>query len=272
MAQVYFSKDNDGEMQAATEKARDTFRYFWRELSWEYRRIVPGFDMFAIKVPFQDPPEIAEREGADGVEHMWISEIGFDGVDISGTLLNDPNWLKSVSSGDKVEVPLRGISDWMYVLHGRAHGGFTINLLRSRMSKRERAEHDGAWGLDFGNPEDIQLVPDFEAARPKGLFSRLFGKKSKPVDPEAEHPMAVNMVESLVTFLKEDPTNATTPDDDGLTMLHQLAMAGTTVGVKALLEHGADAGAKTNKGKTAFDLAKTLGWKEVAQVLKRAMS
>lgn len=270
MALVYFSKDDDREMQAAIEKARETFRYFWRELSWEYRRIVPAFDMTAIKVPFQDPPEIAEREGAAGVEHMWVSEISFDGVDITGKLLNSPNWLKSVSEGDDVSVPLNGISDWMYVFQGRAHGGFTINLLRSRMSKRERAEHDGAWGLDFGDPNEIRLVPDFEGAKKKGFFAKLFGKKPEPVDPDAEHPMALNMGESLAQFLKEDPDNATSAGDDGLTMLHSLALAGSAIAVKTLLKHGADPKAKTAKGKTAYDLAKALGWKEVAQILKQA--
>lgn len=67
MAQVYYHKDNDPEMQKAIDEARATFRYFWREMSWEYRRIVPALDMSAVKVPFQDPPELAEREGADGV-------------------------------------------------------------------------------------------------------------------------------------------------------------------------------------------------------------
>ena len=97
----------------------------------------------------------------------------------------------------------------------------------------------------------------------------LFRSKPEPVNPDAEHPMAINMAESLAKFLKEDPDNATSADDDGLTMLHSLAMAGTAIGVKTLLKHGADPSAKTNKGKTAFDLAKTLGWKQVAQVLKQ---
>ena len=41
MAKVTLHKDDDPAIEAAA-KREGTFRYFWRELSWEYRRIVPG--------------------------------------------------------------------------------------------------------------------------------------------------------------------------------------------------------------------------------------
>ena len=44
-SKVFMSKDDDPEMQRAYENARATFRYFWREISWERRRIVPGLDL-----------------------------------------------------------------------------------------------------------------------------------------------------------------------------------------------------------------------------------
>lgn len=270
MAQVYLTSDDDAEMQAAVEKARSTFRYFWREQSWEYRRIVPGLDMACVKAAFQDPPESAKRKGADGVEHMWLAEIRCNGKDVTGRLLNSPNWLTSISEGDEAVIPLKGISDWMYVIQGRAYGGYTINLLRSRMSKRERAEHDGAWGLDFGDPNEIKVIPDdWSGEKPKGFIGRLFGGRPKPVDPDQEHPMAVNMGDSLKTFLKTDPQNASSADDEGFTMLHQLVMAGTTVGVKTLLEHGADPNVKTNNGMSALGLARALGWRSVFDLLKQ---
>jgi hypothetical protein len=37
--------DSDPEMQRAYESARATFRFFWRELAWERRRIVPALDL-----------------------------------------------------------------------------------------------------------------------------------------------------------------------------------------------------------------------------------
>lgn len=36
----------------AGERARKTFKYFWRELFWERRRIIPTLDFAMVKVPF----------------------------------------------------------------------------------------------------------------------------------------------------------------------------------------------------------------------------
>ena len=52
-------------------------------------------------------------------------------------------------------------------------------------------------------------------------------------------------------------------------MLHQLTMAGTVVGVKILLENGADPNVKTKNGMTALGLARALGWKPVYDLLKQ---
>lgn len=64
----------------------------------------------------------------------------------------------------------------------------------ARMSADERRAHDKAWGLDFGDPTQIELVPPPDAGKPKrGLLSRLFGGATPEppttvTDPDAEHP------------------------------------------------------------------------------------
>ncbi|MBC8356739.1 MAG: DUF2314 domain-containing protein [Planctomycetes bacterium] len=273
MAQVYFVPDKDPEMQSAIERARETFRYFWRELAWEQRRIIPGLSLAAVKVPFSDPPEIEHDEEEPAVEQMWLSDIEFDGSVITGTLLNEPHWLKSISEGDQSQVPISGISDWMYAISDRVYGAYTVNLLRSQMSRGERAQHDAAWGLDFGDPDEIEVVPpEWLGKKPKpGFFKRLFGgggDEAPPLDLEtAEHPMAVNMADSLKEYLGQDPMNVHATDDNGWTMLHQQALAGTAIGVSILLEHGADPDALTSDGATALQLAESLGWKQVVDVL-----
>src|SRR3954468_8398978 len=93
---------SDPEMQQASRSAQDSFRYFWRELSWERRRIVPGLDMTMVKLPFTDGPR---TDGKSEFEQMWIGDIGFDGDSISGRLLNSPNWLTSVREGEQLTVP-----------------------------------------------------------------------------------------------------------------------------------------------------------------------
>ncbi|MEM7316079.1 MAG: DUF2314 domain-containing protein, partial [Planctomycetota bacterium] len=236
----------------------------------EYRRIVPALSLSVVKFPFSD------EEGGP-VEQMWVNDIAFDGKTISGTLLNEPNELSSVSAGDSIEMPAAKLSDWMYaVADDRVFGAYTVNLLRARMSRGERKQHDAAWGLDFGDPEAIQIVPPGYLGKEKpkkGFFASLFSSES-PEEPQSptevaahEHPMAQMMSDSLIEVLEKDPSNATATDDRGFTYLHQLALAGTAIGVQILLDHGAAPNAKTNHGMTAADLAKTLGWKNVLAVL-----
>lgn len=53
---VFFFDNADPEMQQVYRAAQASFRYFWRELSWERRRIVPALDMALVKLPFTDGP------------------------------------------------------------------------------------------------------------------------------------------------------------------------------------------------------------------------
>lgn len=54
-------------------------------------------------------------------------------------LLNDPNWLSSVRSGEAVELPVEELGDWMYAQGGRVYGAFTVNLMRSAAQRRRRS-------------------------------------------------------------------------------------------------------------------------------------
>jgi uncharacterized protein YegJ (DUF2314 family) len=270
---VVYADGEDPEMNRAMERARQTFRFFWREMAWERRRIIPGLDVACVKFAFADPPG-EPTGGKPSVEQMWVNEIDFDGLQVSGTLINEPNWLVSVKEGDHVEMPLGRVNDWMYAIEGRVYGAYTVNLLRSRMGRSERAQHDSAWGLDFGDPNQIQLIPEsWLGKKPAGLLGRWFGSgASEPQDPEElaarEHPMALNMTPSLEEHLKQDSSSVSAADDKGLTLLHQLAMAGAAQGVALLLRYGADPNAKTKRGLTAAQLAQTLGWENVLAVLR----
>ncbi len=259
---VFFFDSRDPEMQRAFENARATFRYFWREVAWERRRIVPALDLAAVKAPFSDGPQATVTEGAPEVEHMWLSDVDFDGRLVSGTLLNAPNWLKTVKEGDAVRIPLGEISDWMYAISSEVFGAYTVNLLRSRMGRRERQEHDSAWGLNFGDPANIRVAP--EPNQGGGLLKTWFGKGK--VDTQ-EHPMSENMAVSLKEEIAKDPSMVSARDDRGWTFLHQEALAGSTATVKVLLEAGADPNALTDHGMTAIQLARSLGWDRVVALL-----
>jgi uncharacterized protein YegJ (DUF2314 family) len=276
---IYQSPGDDPEMDQAAAKARQTFRFFWREMAWEQRRIVPGLELAAVKGTFSDPPEI-RAQNPDGLEaeHMWLLEIDFDGRQLQGTLINAPHSLKSFNEGDRVTIAGRQICDWMYVIAGNVYGGFTVDLMRSRMEKGERKQHDQAWGFDFGDVGVVNLVPPEyigEApAKKKSLFSGFGGSKATPQDyakvAATEHPMSVNMRESLEESLTENPDMVHQADDRGYTFLHQLSLAGSLDGVDVCLKHGADPKKAAPNGMTPFLLAKCLGWKRVMARLQQA--
>ncbi len=261
-SKVFLFNDSDPEMQRAYEQARANFRYFWRECAWERRRIVPGLDLSCVKAPFTDGAQRDSSANPTDVEQMWFSEIDFDGQHVSGVLLNAPNWIKSVKQGDAVRMPLSHITDWMYAISGQVFGAYTVNLMRARMSRQERQEHDNAWGLDFGDPAMIRVIP--EPKKQGGFFKSLFGKQE---EPSLDHPMSINMAASLQETLQKNPALLHQKDDDGWTLLHHEALAGSAPTVKVLLAAGADRTAKTNHGATPLQLAKALGWDHVAALL-----
>ncbi|TWU49050.1 DUF2314 domain-containing protein [Rubripirellula reticaptiva] len=277
---IFISPGDDPEMVEASKKARQTFKYFWREMAWEKRRIVPGLELAAVKASLFDPREVREANpGGLEVEHMWLIDIDFDGRQVQGTLINTPHSLKSYQEGQQVKIRGKQVGDWMYVSMGEVCGGFTIDLMRSRMSASERKHHDVAWGHDFGDVGVVPLVPNSylggEASKKKGMFSRFKKVPQQPQDykkvAETEHPMSVNMRDSFEQALQKNPEMLEQADDaHGFTFLHQLALAGSWDGVDVCLKNGADAKKKSNNGMTAMDLAKCLAWKRVMARLQEA--
>ncbi len=244
---ISYAKQNDA-MKAANKRARDTFKYFWREMYWEYRRIIPGLDFGMVKIPFAQEFDNGEVK----VEHMWINGIYFDGDNITGELVNEPMDLTNIEKGAVVSKKIEDISDWMFSSAGKTYGGFTIQLMRSQMKPKELKTHDKAWRLDFGDYNDIQVV---------------MGAKENP-ENLVEHPMSKNMKEQMVQFLRTNPEEVDFVDDDGLTFLHREAIAGNKTTTEVLLEFGADKHAKSASGKTAYDYAKMLNWEHLLDILK----
>ncbi|OOV19261.1 YegJ family protein [Flavobacterium sp. LM4] len=239
---IFFADGESPKMIDAFKKAQETFKYFWRELSWEYRRIIPALEVACVKLAFTQ-----DIENETIVEHMWINDINFDGEKIYGILVNDPNELTNVNNGDEVEIPFNQISDWLFATQGKTYGGFSIQAMRSEMTQTEQEEHDDAWGMDFGDFNNILVVYE-QKENPQNL---------------TEHPMSINMKESLEDFIKNNPMELTSKDELGYTFLHRETIAGNRTSVEVLLKSGADIHAKTNNGKTALDFARQLNWEHL---------
>ncbi|MFQ3594446.1 MAG: DUF2314 domain-containing protein [Gemmataceae bacterium] len=271
---VFMGDNSDPQMQQAYERARATFRYFWRELSWERRRIIPALQMAAIKAPFWDETDqtgnikVANQNPSSTVEQMWVGDLDFDGRTLRGTLLNAPNWLQSVARGDTVDLPFERLSDWMYVIDDQVFGGFTIQHLRSQMPPEERDNHDAAWGLNFGDPTVVRLVPTppqrGQAVELSAVLAHWYSPQQSDFD---EHPMSLAMAEKLREHLVENPDFVHDTNDDGWTYLHLEALAGNLAMVQVLLDAGADPTARTADGRTALQLAHTLGWERIVAYL-----
>lgn len=105
-----FHFEEDAEMLEAYEHAKETFRYLWREISWDRRRIVPALDMVCVKTVFADRP-LEDCESDEWREQMWVNDFDFDGRRIRGTLLNKPSRLKSVKQGDQVTFAFERLTD-----------------------------------------------------------------------------------------------------------------------------------------------------------------
>jgi uncharacterized protein YegJ (DUF2314 family) len=247
--EILWSDASDPEMEQAYQNARETFKFFWRELFWEYRRIIPSFDLALVKLPLSDEKNSQDENTQPPVEHMWINNINFDGESIEGILINEPQLIQSVKQGDAIRAPFKKISDWMYSIQSQVYGAFTVKLLRSRMNKKERNRHDDVWGLIFADPQQNRITPYFE--------------QEKLIDTTIEHPMSEKMIPSLRKFLEEHPSQIEQKDERGWTMLHHHSLAGSTPTVRILLEYGASPTIKTKDGKTPLDLAIMMKWKNL---------
>lgn len=120
-AGVALIADDDAELNAASAEAVERFGEFLTR--FEYRR--PS-DTFAVKVPFTDDY---------GREYMWVMVTGVDGEYLIGKLDNRPAYIRSITAGQVVRVPRRGLTDWLVVRGGIPHGGFTMRVIESRLRR-----------------------------------------------------------------------------------------------------------------------------------------
>jgi uncharacterized protein YegJ (DUF2314 family) len=265
---IYSVKGESEELKAAVASAQATFKFFWRELSWEARRIIKSLDMAAVKMSFvldADDPDIPS------VENMWVTDIEFDGQSISGVLMNEPRWFTSLKASDPVTLPLEALNDWMFVRDGHAYGGFTVDALRSEMSADDREAHDRAWGLDFGPAGSVEVVPAEDGQAPRLLsrnLNRAQDRQTLAALERTEHPMALNMHAKVEEALQQHPEMIHELDAGGWLLLHREVLAGNMPVVHALLRHGADPLTPNSHGQTSLALASAAGWPRIVDLLE----
>ncbi len=131
---IYGVEGEDKEMNAAIAKANQTLKDFNDGLT------NPNADSQALKVKFSN---------SKGIEHMWIGDIEYKNGKYSGILNNTPEYVTEYKPGDKIDIDASKISDWMYLINGKLFGGYTMRVLRDRMSEDEKKQLDQESGILF---------------------------------------------------------------------------------------------------------------------------
>ena len=124
----------DAEMNAAMDEARQSVDIFLQAL--HSPPSAPAH--LSVKVGFRD-----ER----GVEFMWLHDVTYRDGTFHGTVGNSPQTVRSVRFGAPVAVGRDEIADWMFIREGKLVGGYTMRVMRSRLSPGERADFDANTGF-----------------------------------------------------------------------------------------------------------------------------
>jgi uncharacterized protein YegJ (DUF2314 family) len=134
-----FSPD-DSEMNSAIQEAGRTLDTFIENL----QSPKPGQRDFSIKARFAYDTDEASHE------HIWIDNVAYEGGKFRGTIANDPVYVEGLKFGDAVTIDKSDVTDWMYVDNGKLVGGYTLRVMRGRLSPQEREEFDASLGFVIG--------------------------------------------------------------------------------------------------------------------------
>ncbi|MCX5662827.1 MAG: DUF2314 domain-containing protein [Planctomycetota bacterium] len=119
--------DDDPEMVAAVAKARRTLPEFWAIFAKPQR----GETDFELKVKIADE---------NGTEYFWVTQIERAGGKIFGVIDDEPDTVKCVKLGQRVEVREADIADWQYKIDGKIYGNVTLRAMFHLMTPEEVAK------------------------------------------------------------------------------------------------------------------------------------
>lgn len=125
---------DDQEMNEAIKNANTTLAEFKNALISKKTNL----QSFSLKTRFDTPT---------GGEHIWVSDIQLKKGNYWGVVDNLPESTTDVKLGDTIQIKDNNISDWMYIDNGKLKGGFTIRVLRNKMTIEDRKKFDEESGL-----------------------------------------------------------------------------------------------------------------------------
>lgn len=120
-------RTDDAAIHAAKAKAKNTLPKFAD--MWNAGK--PG--TYTVKFPLT-------QNGA--TEHIWLQVDGISGKTISGRLANEPVNGNEYRMGQKMDVPMAKIEDWMVNQGDAIYGGYTARVALAQMPDNERAKYE----------------------------------------------------------------------------------------------------------------------------------
>jgi uncharacterized protein YegJ (DUF2314 family) len=127
----------DPEMDAAIQQARDSLPRFMEMLTSP----APGQTCFGLKARFP-------VQGAAGEhEHIWLSDVRQLEDHFAARIANHPQRLDYLQLYDLITVYPDDVTDWIIIQNGELLGGYTVRVLRDRMSARERQQLEARAGV-----------------------------------------------------------------------------------------------------------------------------
>ncbi len=117
----------DEKMNAAIAHAQSTVEGFVERL----QNPKPTDEGFSVKKKIED---------GDDVEHFWLSDISYSNGTFTGLIGNDPQSVRNVKFGQRIQVNSTEITDWMYLDKGKLVGNFTLRVLLDHMPEEQAKE------------------------------------------------------------------------------------------------------------------------------------
>lgn len=114
----------DPRLKAAVEEARRRYPEFV-----EAFKAGAGED-FSVKAPVR---------AGDRKELIWVKVAGFEPTVIHGELANEPVSLGGLKLGDRVEIPVEDLADWVYLRDGEPVGLFTQAVILKIQEEKRRS-------------------------------------------------------------------------------------------------------------------------------------
>jgi len=85
-------------------------------------------ESYSVNVPISD---------VNGSEQFWVGAVTYKDGQFTGRIGNDPEIVQTVKNGQAWTASQEEISDWMFTVDGKIHGGFTIDPLLATYPKEE---------------------------------------------------------------------------------------------------------------------------------------